>query len=141
MKFLKSTITMVALFAIASVDAKVMKRQGQAVVQPTPKPAIEPVIQPEAQPVTETTPAPIFYDEQTNMIKQDFLNNRAYNVLVKNNNNQGKTRTILTGELLKPMNKEWRKRGLKDFKSLQKMTTNQIIETVENEAKETIDLR
>src|SRR5580700_7242767 len=34
MKFLKSTIAIVALLAIASVDAKVMKKQGQPINQP-----------------------------------------------------------------------------------------------------------
>lgn len=39
MKFLKSTIAIVALLAIGSVSAKVMKKQGQTVVQPTVQPA------------------------------------------------------------------------------------------------------
>jgi hypothetical protein len=38
MKFLKSTIAMVALFAIASVNAKIMKKQGQSTTQPVKQP-------------------------------------------------------------------------------------------------------
>jgi hypothetical protein len=50
MKFLKSTIAMVALFAIASVNAKVIKRQGQPVNQPVIQPVVKPIIQPAPQP-------------------------------------------------------------------------------------------
>jgi hypothetical protein len=137
MKFLKSTIAIVALFAITAANAKVMKRTqpttGYTPTQPViptpynePFPAIPVVV----QPVTATTPAPVFYDEQTAMIKQNYLNNRARTVLTANKNNQSKTVTILTGELIKPMNKEWRKRNLKDLKSLQTIIVDQIKEAV-----------
>ena len=142
MKFLKSTMAIVALLAIVSVNAKQTAKQGQyttqtqtgmrPATQPTINPIIQPVIQPEAKPVTPTTPAPVFYDEITAMIKQTYLDNRAQTVLKANKNNQKKTITILTGELIKPMHKEWIKRNFKkeDIKPMQDIIVEQITNAV-----------
>ena len=70
MKFLKSTLAMVALFAIASVNAKQTAKQTQSTTQrmapaePIMKPVTQPTVQPVRDPLNEFPGAKNVTDEE-----------------------------------------------------------------------------
>jgi hypothetical protein len=123
MKNFKNILTVIAIFAIGSVNAKQVLQKNQPATT-------QPIVQPEIKPITPiTTQNPNFYDEETKMIKQDYLNERI-DSLLKKGNSQKQIIRILNKELMRSMHLEWKKRNIKNTASLAENIQQQIKDAV-----------